>query len=136
MKKITLTALALLGLFFSTAKAQAHEGYYHDGMDEKAMDKCLNKLDLNADQKAKIDDARKSHREAMDKIMDRKKGHLKELQTKVDDKASDSELRASLDDIKADKKDFQQQMEKFHESLEDILTPRQKALMVLDKMKK
>lgn len=134
MKKLSLAALALMGLLFA-GPALANEGHYKDGMDDKKMDKALEKLDLSADQRSRINTARRDHKEAMEAIVSRKHAHLDTLEAQVGRQASDSELKDTLREIKKDKADLQDQMEKFHDKLEDILTPTQKAKLILHKKK-
>jgi Spy/CpxP family protein refolding chaperone len=130
-------AIAALGLLLA-GPLRANDMHY-DGMDEASMDRSFNGLDLSSEQKTKLRDARRENRDAMKSIWDRKEDHLKALKEEVDRKASDSEIEATLKELKDDKEAMESQRDKFHDKLEDILTPTQKAkwvLAVMGKMKR
>ena len=139
MKKFNLTrnlALAAVGLMLASAPLIAHEGVYKGGMDEKMMDKALAGLDLSSDQRSSLSEARAQHRQAMATIIEHKEAHLKALKQKSDGNASDEDLQASLADLKQDMKDTQDQQDIFIAKLEEILTAKQKAKMILDMVDK
>ena len=139
MKTMTLSrnlAIAALGLLLA-GPLRADDMHTQDGMmSEAAMDRSVNGLDLSAEQKSKLKDARRANRDAMKEIWDRKEDHLKALKDQVDRKASDSDIEATLKQLKDDKQAMEAQRDKFHEQLEDILTPTQKAKLVLAMMGK
>jgi Spy/CpxP family protein refolding chaperone len=139
MKKFSLTrnlALAAVGLLLASAPLIAHEGIYKGGMDEKMMDKALSGLDLSSDQRSSLSEARAQHRQAMVAIVEHKEAHLKSLRQKSDGNATDEDLQASLADLKQDMKDTQDQQDIFMAKLEEILTAKQKAKMILDMVDK
>ena len=139
MKKFDFTrnlALAAVGLMLASAPLIAHEGVYKGGMDEKMMDKALAGLDLSSDQRSSLSEARAQHRQAMATIIEHKEAHLKALKQKSDGNASDEDLQASLADLKQDMKDTQDQQDIFIAKLEEILTAKQKAKMILDMVDK
>ena len=126
----TLSALALVVLM--AGPLQANMGHKDWADEDKMMDKALDDLNLTGDQKEKLKEAREDHKAKMDAIVDKMNRQMDTLKTQVDNKATDSELKGTLDQCKDIKKEMMDEREKFHDKLEDILTPMQKAKMVLN----
>lgn len=129
-KLLKALSTACLALLFA-ANLRANEGYSKEGMEESEMDSAISHLDLSSSQKDKLKDARRENKEKMQNIWEDKKKHLDRLKELVDSKASDSELESVLKQLKDDHEAMESQEDKFHEQMEDILTPMQKAKMVL-----
>ena len=63
--------------------------------------------------------------------MEKGKELHKKLQDQVDKKASDAELQATLSDMEINHKAMREQMEKFRQQREAVLTPMQRAKSAL-----
>ncbi|MBI3563909.1 MAG: DUF4890 domain-containing protein, partial [Elusimicrobia bacterium] len=100
-------------------------------MREKMAAKLKEKLGLTDDQAAKFKEAEKAHFEAMKPVHEKTKELMEKLHKQVEAKAKDDELKATLDALKAQRKTLQDEQEKFHASLQGILTPTQQAKFVL-----
>jgi Spy/CpxP family protein refolding chaperone len=113
--------------------AEPHEG--RGGVDHAKMQEHLKKhLELTDDQAAKLKDAMKAHHDAMKPLWDKVRADTRKLGEQVKAKASDSDVQASLDALKADHKAVAEADQKFHESL-SFLTPTQQAKMLLGMMR-
>jgi len=97
----------------------------HEGM-------LKEKLGLTDEQAAKFKDARKANREAMQPLMEKMKTDVDSLRVLVDKKASDKDLSAQLDTLKADKQAVDDQQKKQMDAMAAILTPLQKAKFVIN----
>lgn len=107
-----------------------HPGMHHE-MGEKMAERMKEKLGLTAEQEAKLKDVRKAHLEAMKPLGRKMKDGVKKLEDQLKAKASDAELQATLDSLKAARKEMSAEQERFHESLASFLTPAQQAKMVV-----
>lgn len=100
-------------------------------MGEKMAAKMKEKLGLSDDQAAKLKDAFKAHGDAMKPLGKQMKELLEKLHKQVEDKASDGDLKATLDALKASRKSMADAQESFHATLAGFLTPTQQAKFVL-----
>jgi len=88
-------------------------------------------LELTKEQKEKLEALMKSEREAI-KPLRRKQRDLRiKLADQIEDKAGDSDIKATLADLKANRKALMEQVDKFRAEKETILTPTQQAKMML-----
>jgi Spy/CpxP family protein refolding chaperone len=132
MKKsrMIFAALSLAVAVWGTPRLNADpmdkdgKGGGHDGMMKE-------KLGLTDEQVAKFKDARKANREAMQPLMEKMKTDVDSLRVLVDKKASDKDLSAQLDALKADKQAVEDQQKKQMEDMAAVLTPLQKAKFVI-----
>jgi Spy/CpxP family protein refolding chaperone len=90
------------------------------------------KMGLTDEQMAKFKDARKADREAMKPLMEKMKTDVDSLRVLVDKKASDKDLSAQLDVLKADKQAVEDQRKKQMDAMAADLTPLQKAKFVIN----
>lgn len=111
------------------------EGGEHAGpspeMREKMAAKLKEKLGLSDEQSAKFKDAEKAHFAAMKPLHQKMKELMEKLHGQVEAKASDGDLTATLDALKAQRQSVMDEQEKFHAALRGILTPTQQAKFVL-----
>jgi len=101
-------------------------------LDPKKLQK---KLGLSDEQTAKIDGLIQSKKGTIKPLREKQMGLVKKLQQQVDQKASDSDIQATLADLKANRNVMRDQMEQFQSQMQDILTPTQQAKMFLKRMK-
>lgn len=135
-------AAALLAPAMLAVSARAHD---EDGGPEaaegregapdhaKMAEHVKRRLQLTDDQAAKLKDAMKSHHDAMKPLWGKLKGDMKKLHDQVEAKASDSDVQASLDALKADHKAVADEEGKFQDSL-SFLTPTQRAKLLFGAM--
>jgi|SRR5579883_2649348 len=134
--KRTICAALVAGLAFSTFAArasaqdadpgaEAHEGH------EMSAAKLKDKLGLSDDQVTKLDAAWKSAKDAAKPYQDQMKADMAKLKQQVESKASDDDIKATLDDLDAAHKGMQGAMEKAKADSRSILTPTQQAKMAL-----
>ena len=139
MKFAPLT-LAALSLFFTApaiyavadddqaSPAMEHQGHDHGDWDEGKMKA---RLGLTDDQVAKLKDLRTTSKEAFKAIMEKDKGLIARLNDQVVNKASDSDIQTTLNDLKANRNAMRDQMEKMQDQKDAILTPTQQAKLLL-----
>ena len=96
--------------------------------DPGMMDK---ELGLTADQSAKLKTLRMDQGASMMALSGTQRDLLTKLGDQVKNKASDSELQATLKDIQANRKAMMDRGEKFRRQQDDLLTPTQRAKMLL-----
>jgi Spy/CpxP family protein refolding chaperone len=132
MKFKTLRVMAAAALLATSVPVLSHanSGGDMDEMEEK-MDRAIDKVEVSGEKRERLREARREHKEVVQPIHERMEQHMNTLKEQVDRKAGDSELKETLDKLEDDKEDLMQERKKFHEKLEDILTPTQKAKMVL-----
>jgi len=100
--------------------------------DAKKMQK---KLGLTDDQVTKLNAVRDAEKSALKPSWDKQKDLMKKLKDQIANKAADSDIQATLSEIKANRKAMADQMEQFRSQREGILTPTQQAQMLLHRMK-
>jgi Spy/CpxP family protein refolding chaperone len=102
-------------------------GWQGDG----GTDGWKDKFGLSDSQAGKLKDLFKKHRGETQAVVDQIKIDLDTLKLKVDTKASDDQVQALLDALKADQKKFRAQTDAFTDQLKPILTPTQRAKFLL-----
>ncbi len=141
MKRIisTATAAALLaGALLLPAALRAEdkpEGKpeKHEGKEghEDFRARMKEKFGISEDQEAKLKAARRAKRDASEAAMSELGAATRKLQDQLEDKASEKDLSATLDKIAAVRKTMRADEDKFEASLSSILTPTQRAKMVV-----
>lgn len=89
------------------------------------------KFGLSEEQGAKLKAAHRAKRDAFASAMAEIGAATRKLQDQVEDKASEKDLTATLDKIAAVRKSMRADEDKFEASLSSILTPTQRAKMLL-----
>ena len=138
--KYAYIAAATLGLFLTAPAIHAiaddqtppsemdHQDGDHGDWDEGKMKA---KLGLSDDQAAKLKALRASSKEAFKPVMEKDRGLMAKLNDQVVNKAADSDIEATLKDLKANRNAMKEQMEKMQDQKDAILTPMQRAKMLL-----
>jgi len=103
---------------------------------DKHLEKMKKKLGLTDEQAAKLKEVWKEKRESVKPARERLKKALEQLRAQVDKKASEADIQASLDEVRASRKELQARREKAMERMDAILTPTQRAKLLLHAMKK
>ena len=134
MKDLRFATLALAALLLAPIAGHANHKQDNNAEEESKLSQGLDQLGLSTEQRNRIEDARREYRADIAEINDRKAQAVDALRKKVAAKASESSLKSSLRDIKKAKKELEARMESFHEKLEDILSVRQRADLLLFKM--
>ncbi len=138
--KRTLFALLSAGLAFAASaaplRAQEEDSAgsappMMQGQSRMSAAKLKDKLGLTDDQVSKLDAARKAHQEAVKPLRERMKADIAKLREQVKSKASDAEIKATLDDLDGAWKGLRGAMEKLKSDSAAILTPTQQAKMTL-----
>lgn len=101
--------------------------------DQPRLDMLKEKLGLSDDQVAKLKEVFKNQRESTKPIREKMRADMQELQNKRKAKASDADLKTTLDALAADRQDMQVARQKLQDQIREILTPEQQAKFVLDK---
>lgn len=110
--------------------AEEHAGPHHE-MGGKMAERAKEKLGLTDEQAAKFKDAMKAHGEAVKPLHRKMRDGLAKLGDQLQDKASDSDVKATLDSLKSVRQAMTAEEEKFHDSLASFLTPTQQAKLVM-----
>ena len=111
------------------APQAANEGEAHHGK-HGGRDRHKEK-DLTDDQKAKLKSIREAEEIAL-KPIERKQRNLSiKLRDQLEDKASDSDITSTLSDLKANRESMEKEAKRFMTQREAILTPTQRACMLL-----
>ncbi len=113
---------------------QGDQGKDADGGKDR-IEHMKDKLGLTDDQAAKIKEAFMKQKEAIKPLRDQEKIDMDTLQQKVDSKASDADIKALLDKLKADHKLVMDTQERSMDKIRTILNPTQQAQMVLMMMR-
>lgn len=91
-------------------------------------------LGLSEDQKTKLKKLEEDKRDAMKPLHRKMRDLTIRLSDQIEDKAADSEIKATLEELHSSRKAMMEQMEKFMHEKDAILTPTQQAKMMLWKM--
>lgn len=94
-------------------------------------DRMAKRLELTAEQQAKIQQLNEAHRPLMRTKHDAQRALLKDLRGLVKAKAADGALTAKLDALKKGRLDIEAAMQAHQEAVAALLTPTQKARFVL-----
>lgn len=93
--------------------------------------KMREKLGVSEEQEAKLKTLRRSHREAEEDGRAEMKKIIRKLENQLEDKASEKDLSATLDALKAQHKKLAAEREQFMEAMAQVLTPIQRAKMAV-----
>jgi len=88
-------------------------------------------LGLSEDQKSKLNKLEEDQRAAMKPVHRKMRDLTIKLKDQIEDKAADSEIKATLEELHASRKAMMEQMQKFEHEKDSILTPTQEAKMML-----
>lgn len=131
MKRLisTVTAAGLLaGALLLPAMIRAED---HGGGPEAKLERMREKFGLSEEQAAKLKAAHRARRDAAEAARTELKAATRKLKDQLEDKASEKELAATLERISAARKAQRADMEKFEAGLSSILTPTQRAKMLV-----
>jgi Spy/CpxP family protein refolding chaperone len=139
MKKIriAITALGLATAIWGTPLLNAHDADKDNGKEEHGAwgkergEHMKKELGLSDEQAEKFKAARKAQMEAMKPLREKQKLDIDSLRVLVDKKASDKDLSAAIESIKADHKAIEEQEKKHREAMAALLTPMQQAKFIL-----
>ena len=110
--------------------AEDAEARQHD----REVEEMKRKLGLSEEAAAKVQAAMKAHREAAEPLHKELKSAMRRLRDELEDKAPDAEIQATLDKLEKTHKAMQAEGEKMKASLSAVLTPTQKAKMLMGMM--
>lgn len=132
MKRLisTMTAAGLLAgalLLPAMIRAEEHGG----GRKEARLEKMREKLGLSEAQAEKLKAARRARRDASEATRVELKAAMRKLSDQLEDKAPEKDLAATLERIAAARKAQRAEMEKFEAGVREILTPTQRAKMLV-----
>jgi Spy/CpxP family protein refolding chaperone len=135
--RIAMTAIGLAAIISGAPRLHADdmdksakpEG--HEGWGEGRGGRMKEELGLTDDQAKKMKEAHEADEKAMKPLMEKLKLDIDSLRLLVDKKAGDSDLKASLDTLKADHKAVEEQRGKQMEAMGAMLTPMQEAKMAV-----
>lgn len=115
------------------APSYANEEEHHGGHDmaEGKEGKWKEKLGLSEEQAAKLQAARKERQDTVKPIHDQLKLSMDRLREQVKNNASDGDIKVTLDQIQSSHKTLQAANEKFKAEMDSILTPMQRAKMMV-----
>ena len=88
-------------------------------------------LGLTDDQMAKLKAAKDAQKTAMKPLRDQMKSLMEKLGDQVKAKAPDADIQSTLDSLKQTRNALREQMEKGQEQMASLLTPTQRAKMLL-----
>lgn len=135
MKRIIsmLTAAGLLAgalLLPAGLRAEGKEGGEKGGK-EAFMERMREKFGISEEQEAKLKAARRARRDGDAAAQEQIGAAMRKLQDQLEDKAPEGDISATLDRIVAARKTMRSEEDKFEASLTSILTPTQRAKMLL-----
>jgi len=93
-------------------------------------------LDLTPDQSAKIKTLMEQNRKAMRDLRDKRQDAMRALRNLVEDKGTDAQIAAKLNDLKAAQEAVQAAQKRHRDEMAKILTPTQQAKFVLGMAKR
>jgi Spy/CpxP family protein refolding chaperone len=103
----------------------------HGDWGKDRIEHLKDKLGLTDDQATQLKEAFKKHEEANKPLRDQEKIDIDTLQQKVDQKASDEDLKSLLDKLEKDHKQMQEVQQNSMDKIRMILNPTQQAKWVL-----
>lgn len=133
MKRIisTLTAAGLLaGALLIPAAIRAEEKAA-GGRGEAFRERLREKFGITEDQAVQLKAARRARRDAAVAAKAEMGAAMRKLADQIEDKASEKEIAATLDKLSALRKAQRAEAEKFEAGLSSILTPTQRAKMLV-----
>lgn len=128
-----LTAAALLaGALLHPAALRAEDKAEGEkGGKEAFMERMREKFGISEEQEAKLKAARRARRDADAAVHHEIQAAMSKLSDQLEDKAPEKDLSATLDKIVAARKSLRAEEDKFESALTSILTPTQRAKMLL-----
>ncbi len=121
-----IMALALAPAIY-TLRAEANEnGKKHE---------WKGKLGLTEDQVKKMDELKASQKAEMKPLREKADALIEKLKDQIKNKASDADIKGTLDEVTANHDAMKQIENKYEQSRSSILTPMQQAKMVVRRMK-
>lgn len=136
MKRIisTLTAAGLLAgalLLPAGLRAEGKEPRGEKGGKEAFMERMREKFGITEEQEAKLKAARRARRDGDAAAHEQAAAAMRKLEDQLEDKAPESDISATLDKILAARKTMRSEEDKFEAALASILSPTQRAKMLL-----
>lgn len=133
MKRIisTVTAAGLLAGALMLPPMLRAEGKPEGGGKEAFMDRMREKFGISEEQEAKLKAAKRARRDADAAVHADMGAAMRKLSDQLEDKASEKDLSATLDKIVAGRKAMRAEEDKFEAALTAILTPTQRAKMLV-----
>ncbi len=135
MRTVKTAATLLAGLLLlaaaGAARAQEDEGDAPPPEHQMSAAKLKDKLGLTDEQVQKLDASMKSAKETMKPLGEALKQDMAKLKEQVRAKAKDDEIQSTLDSLQKDRTALREAMEKHMDESKGILTPTQRAKMVL-----
>jgi Spy/CpxP family protein refolding chaperone len=139
MKRLICAALAAAllvpGMWALSARAHDEKSEEHKGPRPEMGARMKEKLGLTDEQAGKLKDAMAAHGEAVKPLHRKMRDTTAKLTDQLQDKASDADIKATLDSMKATRAAMTAEEEKFHASLASFLTPTQQAKMLVGMMR-
>ncbi len=125
-------ALILPAVLRAEDKAEGKGGAHAEkGGPEAMAERMREKFGLSEEQGAKLKAAHRAKRDAFAASMTEIGTATRKLQDQLEDKASDKDIAATMDKISSVRKAMRADEDKFEASLASILTPTQRAKMML-----
>jgi Spy/CpxP family protein refolding chaperone len=136
MKRIMCMALAGVLLLPAALRAEGKpegkpEAHGEKGGKESFKERMKEKFDISDEQEGKLKAAKRARRDGEAAIHAEIGAAIRKLQDQVEDKASEKDLSATLDKIVAARKSLRAEEDKFEAALSSILTPTQRAKMLV-----
>jgi Spy/CpxP family protein refolding chaperone len=101
------------------------------GMHGNMQGKMKEKLGLTDEQATQLKTHMDAHHAAVKPLRDQRRQSLEKLKTQVQSKASDTEIQATLDQLKTTQQSLQAEWAKMADGTATFLTPTQRAKMLL-----
>ena len=111
--------------------AEKHEGHGEKGGRDAFAEHMREALGLSEEQEAKLKTARRTKRDKAAGAMAELGAATRQLEDQLEDKASEKDLSATLDRVQAARDAMRAEEDRFEAALASILTPTQRAKMVL-----
>ena len=120
---VPLSAAASQAADKNQPNAQAESEHHHGWMKEK--------LGLSDEQSQKVEAAWKGHREALKPLREQLRKAVKKVRGELDIEASDKDIQAALEQVAKARKALSAKEEELRQALDAMLTPAQRAKMLL-----
>lgn len=132
MKRIITMALAGALLIPAVLRAEGKpEPRGEKGGKEAFVERMKEKFGISDEQEAKLKAAKRARRDADAAIHAELQASMRKLSDQLEDKAPEKDLSATLDKIVAGRKSLRAEEDKFEAALTSILTPTQRAQMLV-----
>jgi Spy/CpxP family protein refolding chaperone len=134
MKRIISTATAaglLAGALMVPAILRAEDKAAEKGGKHGFAERIREKLGITEEQGAKLKAARRARRDASEAIKSDLKAGVRKLHDQLEDKAPEKDIAATLEKLSASRKALRAEEDKFEAATASILTPTQRAKMVV-----